>query len=85
VFTVPTNGAAGVILAVLAEYLKYRSKNDEKAIIEFLAAAWAIGLFYLHNVSTSVVEVGCQGEIGVACSMTAAGLVAVMESIPMPL
>jgi L-serine dehydratase len=84
VVTAPTNGADGVIPAVLAEYLKFHSKNDEKAIIEFLATAADIGLLYHHNASISAAEVGCQGEIGVACSMTAAGLVAVMESIPMP-
>jgi len=79
VVTALTNGADGVIPAVLAGYLKYHSKNDEKAIIEFLAAAGAIGLLYRHNASIAAAEVGCQGEIGVACSMTAAGLVALME------
>jgi len=87
VVTAPTKGADGVIPAVLAEYLKFHSKNDEKAIveflakaiIEFLATAAAIGLLYHHNASISAAEVACQGEIGVACSMTAAGLVALME------
>jgi len=64
VVTAPTKGAAGVIPAVLAEYLKFHSKNDEKAIIEFLASAAAIGWLYHYNASISAAEVGCQGEIG---------------------
>ncbi|NQZ88362.1 MAG: L-serine ammonia-lyase [Colwellia sp.] len=83
VVTAPTNGAAGVIPAVLAWYLKFHSKDDEKAIIEFLATSAAIGLLYHRNASISAAEVGCQGEIGVACSMAAAGLAAVMGGTPM--
>jgi L-serine dehydratase len=83
VVTAPTNGAAGVIPAVLAWYLKFHSKDDEKAIIEFLATAAAIGLLYHRNASISAAEVGCQGEIGVACSMAAGGLTAVMGGTPM--
>lgn len=83
VVTAPTNGAAGVIPAVLAWYLKFHSKDDDKAIIEFLATSAAIGLLYHRNASISAAEVGCQGEIGVACSMAAAGLAAVMGGTPM--
>ncbi|KGK00323.1 L-serine ammonia-lyase [Thalassotalea sp. ND16A] len=83
VVTAPTNGAAGVIPAVLAWYLKFHSKSDEEAIIEFLATAAAIGLLYHRNASISAAEVGCQGEIGVACSMAAAGLAAVMGGTPL--
>ncbi|WOH37396.1 L-serine ammonia-lyase [Thalassotalea fonticola] len=83
VVTAPTNGAAGVIPAVLAWYLKFHSKDDDKAIIEFLATAAAIGLLYHRNASISAAEVGCQGEIGVACSMAAAGLAAVMGGTPL--
>jgi len=83
VVTAPTNGAAGVIPAVLAWYLKFHSEDDDKAIIEFLATAAAIGLLYHRNASISAAEVGCQGEIGVACSMAAAGLAAVMGGTPL--
>ena len=83
VVTAPTNGAAGVIPAVLAWYLKFHSDDDEKAIVEFLATAAAIGLLYHRNASISAAEVGCQGEIGVACSMAAAGLAAVMGGTPL--
>lgn len=83
VVTAPTNGAAGVIPAVLGWYLKFHSTDDEKSIIEFLATAAAIGLLYHRNASISAAEVGCQGEIGVACSMAAAGLAAVMGGTPL--
>lgn len=83
VVTAPTNGAAGVIPAVLAWFLKFHSTDDDKAIIEFFATAAAIGLLYHRNASISAAEVGCQGEIGVACSMAAAGLAAVMGGTPM--
>ncbi len=83
VVTAPTNGAAGVIPAVLAWYLKFHSKDDEQVITEFLATSAAIGLLYHRNASISAAEVGCQGEIGVACSMAAAGLAAVMGGTPM--
>jgi len=83
VVTAPTNGAAGVIPAVLAWYLKFHSEDDEQAIVDFMATSAAIGLLYHRNASISAAEVGCQGEIGVACSMAAAGLAAVMGGTPL--
>jgi L-serine dehydratase len=82
VVTAPTNGAAGVIPAVMAWFLKFKSKNDQQGIIEFMTTAAAIGLLYKRNASISAAEVGCQGEIGVACSMAAAGLTAAMGGTP---
>ncbi|USH05296.1 L-serine ammonia-lyase [Grimontia kaedaensis] len=78
VVTAPTNGAAGVIPAVLAYYNKFVSPNNVEGIRTFLAAAAAIGSLYKTNASISAAEVGCQGEIGVACSMAAGGLAAAM-------
>ncbi len=78
VVTSPTNGAAGVIPAVLAYYKRFVQGADEKGICTFLATAAAIGMLYKKNASISAAEMGCQGEIGVACSMAAAGLAAVM-------
>lgn len=76
VVTAPTNGAAGIIPAVLYYFTKMNSGADEKKIYEFLLTAGAIGLLYKRNASISGAEVGCQGEVGVACSMAAAGLAA---------
>lgn len=78
VVTAPTNGAAGVIPAVLAYYDRFISPNNEQGIVTFLATAAAIGMLYKTNASISAAEVGCQGEIGVACSMAAAALCAVL-------
>ncbi|RXJ74475.1 L-serine ammonia-lyase [Veronia nyctiphanis] len=78
VVTAPTNGAAGVIPAVLAYYNKFVSRGNTDGIRIFLATAAAIGSLYKTNASISAAEVGCQGEIGVACSMAAAGLAAAM-------
>lgn len=82
VVTAPTNGAAGVIPAVIAWFLKFKSNNDIKSIVEFMTTAAAIGLLYKKNASISAAEVGCQGEIGVACSMAAGGLAAAMGGTP---
>lgn len=82
VVTAPTNGAAGVIPAVLAYYDKFVSPNNMEGIRTFLAAAAAIGSLYKTNASISAAEVGCQGEIGVACSMAAGGLAAAMGATP---
>jgi L-serine dehydratase len=76
VVTAPTNGAAGIIPAVLHYYRRFVSGADEDGIIEFLLTAGAIGLLYKENASISGAEVGCQGEVGVACSMAAGGLTA---------
>ncbi len=78
VVTAPTNGAAGVIPAVLAYYQRFVPGSSDDGICTFLATAAAIGMLYKKNASISAAEVGCQGEIGVACSMAAAALCAVM-------
>ncbi|OGT26535.1 MAG: L-serine ammonia-lyase [Gammaproteobacteria bacterium RIFCSPLOWO2_02_FULL_42_14] len=77
VVTAPTNGAAGIIPAVL-EYMKRSHTRDSKKIAEFLLTAGAIGILYKKNASISGAEMGCQGEVGVACSMAAAGLTAAL-------
>lgn len=76
VVTSPTNGAAGIIPAVLHYYKYFVSGFDEEGVKRFLLAAGAIGILYKINASISGAEMGCQGEVGVACSMAAAGLVA---------
>ena len=78
VVTAPTNGAAGVMPAVIKYYLTFISGANEEGIIEFLLTAGAIGILYMQNASISGAEVGCQGEVGVACSMAAGGLTAAM-------
>ncbi len=78
VVTAPTNGAAGVIPAVLAYYDRFVPGSNARGIRDFLATAAAIGMLYKHNASISAAEVGCQGEVGVACSMAAGGLCAVL-------
>jgi L-serine dehydratase len=77
VVTAPTNGAAGVIPAVVQYYLRLRKGSDE-GLLRFFLAATAIGILYKENASISGAEVGCQGEVGVACSMAAAGLVSAL-------
>ncbi|MDN3611472.1 L-serine ammonia-lyase [Vibrio ostreicida] len=76
VVTSPTNGAAGVIPAVLMYYHRFIKALDRKQIKDFLAVAGAIGILYKTNASISGAEVGCQGEVGVSSSMAAAGLTA---------
>jgi L-serine dehydratase len=76
VVTSPTNGAAGVIPAVLHYYSELVPDADEEGVRRFLLTAGAIGILYKINASISGAEMGCQGEVGVACSMAAAGLVA---------
>ncbi len=76
VVTSPTNGAAGIIPAVLHYYKYFVPGFDEEGVKRFLLAAGAIGILYKMNASISGAEMGCQGEVGVACSMAAAGLVA---------
>jgi len=78
VVTAPTNGAAGVLPAVLHYYRRFVSGADEEGVIRFLLTAGAIAILYKKNASISGAEMGCQGEVGVACSMAAAGLVAAM-------
>ncbi len=74
VVTAPTNGAAGVVPAVLRYYEKFIRGSDRTGAHDFLLAAGAVGLLFKTNASISGAEVGCQGEVGVACSMAAAGL-----------
>ncbi len=78
VVTCPTNGAAGVIPAVLKYYTTFIPHADQEGIRKFLLTAGAIGLLYKQNASISGAEVGCQGEVGVACSMAAGALASVL-------
>ena len=82
VVTAPTNGAAGVIPAVLHYYVNFLPGANEDGIASFLLTAGAIGIIYKENASLSGAEVGCQGEVGVACSMAAGALAAVMGGSP---
>ncbi len=82
VVTAPTNGAAGIVPAVMHYYDRFCSGASQAGIRDFLLTAGAIGLLYKENASISGAEVGCQGEVGVACSMAAAGLAAVMGGSP---
>jgi L-serine dehydratase len=74
VVTAPTNGAAGVIPAVALYYRRFIPDSDEEGIFRFFLTSAAIGVLYKENASISGAEVGCQGEVGVACSMAAGGL-----------
>lgn len=76
VVTAPTNGAAGVIPSVLHYYQKFVKNASKEGIITFLLTAGAIGILYKEGASISAAEMGCMGEVGVACSMAAAGLAA---------
>jgi L-serine dehydratase len=78
VVTAPTNGAAGIVPAVLHYYAKLVPGSDTAGVRCFLLTAGAIGLLYKRNASISGAEMGCQGEVGVACSMAAAGLAAAL-------
>ncbi|CAB3805872.1 L-serine ammonia-lyase [Paraburkholderia fynbosensis] len=82
VVTAPTNGAAGVLPAVLHYYVKFMHASSDAGIVDFLLTAAAIGIIYKETASISGAEVGCQGEVGVACSMAAAALAAVMGGTP---
>ena len=82
VVTAPTNGAAGVVPAVLHYYVKFIPGANDDGIVNFLLTAGAIGLIYKENASLSGAEVGCQGEVGVACSMAAGALAAVLGGTP---
>jgi L-serine dehydratase len=82
VVTAPTNGAAGIIPAVLHYYRGHRPKADDDGVVNFLLTAGAIGILYKENASISGAEVGCQGEVGSACSMAAAGLAEVFGGTP---
>jgi L-serine dehydratase len=86
VVTAPTNGAAGIVPAVLHYYARFVLPNapgaGEQKVFDFLLTAAAIGILYKENASISGAEVGCQGEVGVACSMAAGALAAVLGGTP---
>ncbi|HEX5791074.1 MAG TPA: L-serine ammonia-lyase [Luteolibacter sp.] len=82
VVTAPTNGAAGIIPAVLHYAVRFRSSTHPDGVHRFLLTAAAIGMLYKRNASISGAEAGCQGEVGVACSMAAAGLVEFLGGSP---
>lgn len=82
VVTAPTNGAAGVIPAVLEYFCRFNPNADDDGVARFLLTAGAIGIIYKMRASISGAEVGCQGEVGVACSMAAAGLTEAMGGTP---
>jgi L-serine dehydratase len=82
VVTAPTNGAAGVLPAVLHYFDRFCPGANEQRVFDFLLTSAAIGILYKENASISGAEVGCQGEVGVACSMAAGGLVAALGGNP---
>ena len=82
VVTAPTNGAAGIIPAVLHYYHRFVPGANDDGVVRFLLTAAAIGILYKENASISGAEVGCQGEVGVACSMAAGALAEVMGGTP---
>jgi L-serine dehydratase len=82
VVTAPTNGAAGIVPAVLHYYHRFASGANDDGVVRFLLSAAAIGILYKENASISGAEVGCQGEVGVACSMAAGALTEVMGGTP---
>ncbi|WP_067829347.1 L-serine ammonia-lyase [Actinomadura kijaniata] len=82
IVTAPTNGAAGIIPAVLHYYDRFVPGADDEGVVRFLLTAGAIGVLFKQNASISGAEVGCQGEVGSACSMAAAGLTEVLGGTP---
>lgn len=82
VVTAPTNGAAGIVPAVLHYYARFVPGANEDGVVRFLLTAAAIGVLFKENASISGAEVGCQGEVGSACSMAAAGLAEVLGGTP---
>ncbi|MEV4169504.1 L-serine ammonia-lyase [Nonomuraea sp. NPDC049709] len=82
IVTAPTNGAAGIIPAVLTYYTRFVPHADDEGVVRFLLTAGAIGVLFKENASISGAEVGCQGEVGSACSMASAGLTEVLGGTP---
>jgi len=82
VVTAPTNGAAGIVPAVMHYYDRFIASADEDGVVRFLLTAGAVGRLFKENASISGAEVGCQGEVGSACSMAAAGLTEVLGGTP---
>ena len=82
VVTAPTNGAAGIVPAILRYYRRFTPQANDEGVRTFLLTAAAVGSLFKENASISGAEVGCQGEVGVACSMAAAGLTAALGGTP---
>jgi L-serine dehydratase len=82
VVTAPTNGAAGIIPAVLRYAMDFVPGTDDDTVVRFLLAAGAVGMLFKENASISGAEVGCQGEVGSACSMAAGGLAEILGGSP---
>ncbi|MFT4228205.1 L-serine ammonia-lyase [Micropruina sp.] len=82
IVTAPTNGAAGIVPAVLHYYMKFVPGADSDGVVRFLLAAAAVGILFKENASISGAEVGCQGEVGSACAMAAGGLCEVLGGTP---
>jgi L-serine dehydratase len=82
IVTAPTNGAAGIIPAVLHYYVRFVPGADDDGIVRFLLTAAAVGILFKENASISGAEVGCQGEVGSACSMAAGALCEVLGGTP---
>lgn len=82
VVTAPTNGATGIVPAVLHYYSRFVPGADEDGVVRFLLAAGAVGVLFKESASLSGAEVGCQGEVGSVCSMAAAGLAEVLGGSP---
>lgn len=83
VVTAPTNGAAGIVPAVLNYYINFTPDAHERGIVDFLLTATALGILFKEGASISAAEMGCQGEVGVACSMAAGALCAVWGGTPL--
>jgi len=79
IVTAPTNGAAGIVPAVLTYYRRFEAGASDEGVLRFLLVGGAIGMLYKRNASISGAEMGCQGEVGVACSMAAGGIVAALN------
>jgi L-serine dehydratase len=79
IVTAPTNGAAGIVPAVLTYYRRFEPGASDEGLLRFLLVGGAIGMLYKKNASISGAEMGCQGEVGVACSMAAGGIVAALN------
>jgi len=82
VVTAPTNGAAGIVPAIMRYYQRFTPRASDEGVRVFLLTAAAVGSLFKENASISGAEVGCQGEVGVACSMAAAGLTAALGGTP---
>lgn len=82
VVTAPTNGAAGIIPAVLSYYVNFSEDESEDTIVKFFLSAAAVGILCKFNASISGAEVGCQGEVGSACAMASAGLAEILNGTP---